>query len=140
MIASISADEEAQAAERVYRRVLATVPVGTHRRSYRPTYRDVLGRTRHMKAWMQRIPGRLRSTVRKAKSKYEGGGFVVLVGSALAYYAKIVEYGTRMRRQKTTGRYTGRAKAVRYMRRAINAEKTRFWRMVREKLRAKIRG
>jgi len=137
-IQSVTEEEERAAAARVFSTVMRLVPVGSYRRSYRPFYRDVRGRERRMKAWMQRLPGRLKSTVKKVKSKFEGGGYIVVAGSVLAYYARIVEFGTRMRRQKTTGRFTGKAKAAKFMRRAIRAEVNRFWADVRRNVRQKL--
>lgn len=127
---------EKEVAERVYRRVLAKVPVGTYRRSFRRTYTTMSGKQMQMKPWQQRIPGRLKSSLQKLKSKFKDGGWVVMAGNFLAYYARIVEFGTKARRQKTTGRFTGaQRKGRRYLRQAIAYEKGQLIRRIREQVR-----
>lgn len=138
-IGSVKEKDESDAAERIYRDVLRFTPVGSHRRSYRRKYINAMGKEVPMKGWQQRLPGRLRSTISKFKSKFDKGGWVVWGGSWLAYYARIVEYGTKARRQKTTGRFTGKAKASRYMRKALSREKSRFINAIKKSL-SQLRG
>lgn len=138
-IKDVKEHDEKEAADRIHRAVLAKVPVGSYRRSYRRTYTTMMGKTVRMKPWQQRLPGRLKSSIAKYKSKFQGGGYIVMAGNYLAWYARIVEYGTKMRRQKTTGRFTGRQKAERYLKRVLNAEKRRFINQVRQSMQT-LRG
>jgi hypothetical protein len=92
-----------------------------------------------MKPYQQRMPGRLKASVAKFKSKYKDGGWIVSAGNYLAWYKLIVEYGTKQRRQKTTGRFTGKMKAVRYLRKALANEKARFIRSVKQSMQT-LRG
>jgi hypothetical protein len=128
-ISNVKEKDEKEAADRIHRLVFSKVPTGSYVRSFRPTYQSFKAkkgiRTR-MKSWQQRMPGLLKMSVQKYKSKFAGGGYVIMAGNYLAWYARIVEYGTKMRRQKTTGRFTGRAKASRYMRKALLNERARF--------------
>jgi hypothetical protein len=115
---------ERATAERVYRHAVNNAKPGSYRRSYRQFYVNRAGHMMRMKPWMQRIPGRLKSSIVKLVSKFQQGGYIVMAGNFLAYYARIVEYGTKARRQKTTGRFTGsQRKGSRYMRKAIGQEK-----------------
>jgi hypothetical protein len=109
--------EEKATAERVMRRVLKKVPVG--------------GRTRTAsgKAWTSRSPGRLKRSVRTGKSKFKDGGFLVLAGGEIPYYAYWVERGTVFTYQQRYGR-----KGEQYMRRATMLEKARFIRNMRKRL------
>jgi hypothetical protein len=125
-IANVKEKDEKEAADRIHRLVLSKVPTGSYVRSFRPTYTSKLGKKTNMKSWQQRMPGLLKMSVAKYKSKFAGGGYVVMAGNYLAWYARIVEYGTKMRRQKTTGRFTGKAKSSRYMRKALLNERARF--------------
>jgi hypothetical protein len=133
-VGRVTEKDQQESSQRVYRDVLKFTPTGSYRRSYRKEYKNALGKTVRMKGWQQRLSGRLRSTIRRLRSKYKDGGWIVYGGSWLAYYARIVEYGTSMRRQKTTGRFTGKAKAARYMRKALSLERARFKRRVVQSL------
>ena len=126
---------EKETAERVYRRVLSQAPVSQYGRSYRRTFKNAAGKVTTMKPWMQRVPGRLKSSIAKLKSKFENGGWVVMAGNYLAYYARIVEFGTKARRQKTTGRFTGaQRKGRRFLRKAIAFEKSYLIKRVRQSI------
>ena len=47
--------------------------------------------------WKERKPGTLRDSIRVSRSKYRGGGYVVVAGGYNAYYAKWVELGAPAR-------------------------------------------
>ena len=126
-ILNVKEKDEKEAADRLHKLVLTNVPVGSYKRSFRTTYKSAKGKNWHMKDWEQRVPGTLKKSVQKYKSKFDGGGYIIMSGNYMAWYARIVEYGTKMRRQKTTGRFTGRAKkSTRYMMKAIRNERARF--------------
>lgn len=128
---------ERETAERVFRRVVGQTPVSQYGRSFRKTYKTATGKIASMKPWMQRVPGRLKASIAKKKSKFENGGWVVMAGNMLAYYARIVEFGTKARRQKTTGRFTGaQRKGRRYLRKAIAFEKSYLIKRVRQSIMA----
>lgn len=133
-ISNVKEKDEKEAADRIHRLVLTKTPVGSYVRSFRHNYTSALGKKTRMRTWQQRVPGLLRMSVGKYKSKFAGGGYVIMAGNYLAWYARIVEYGTKMRRQKTTGRFTGRAKASRYMRKALLNERARFIAKVRSSM------
>lgn len=135
---------ERETAERVYRRAVANAKPGSYRRSFRNVYFALGDKEKkkpiRMKPWQQRMPGRLRASIRKMVSKYKQGGFVVMAGDFLAYYARIVEFGTKARRQKTTGRFTGmQRKGSRYMRKVIGQEKRFLLNSIRQQINA-LRG
>lgn len=60
--------------------------------------------------WVERIPGTLRSSIRKVEKYDRAGNIRVYAGHTQAYYARFVEYGTAK-----TG-WGGPAKAQPYMR------------------------
>ena len=115
---------ERATAERVYRKAIENAPVSKYGRSFRKFYVNKRGKITKMRPWQQRIPGRLKSSIKKYISKFRDGGWIVMAGDFLAYYARIVEYGTKQRRQKTTGRFTGsQRQGRRYMKDAIKFER-----------------
>jgi hypothetical protein len=133
-----SALAERATAERVYRKAIANAPVGNYRRSYRKFYTSKTGKIMKMKPWQQRMPGRLRGSIKKYISKFKEGGWIVMAGDFLAYYARIVEYGTKQRRQKTTGRFTGsQRKGRRYMKDSIKFERRYLMSALRKLYRAR---
>lgn len=125
-IASMKEKDEALASVRIHRDVMRNVPTGEYKRSYRQKYVNSKGDLVPMKYWQKRTPGTLRRSIQRQKSKYKGGGYTVSAGNDYAYYMRMVEYGTKMRRQKTTGRFTGKAPAAKYMRKPLRMERTRF--------------
>ena len=125
-IAAMKEKDEALASIRIHKDVMREVPIGSYKRSYRQKYVNVQGGLVPMKAYQKRTPGSLKKSIARRKSKYKGGGYIVTAGGYYAYYMRMVEYGTKMRRQKTTGRFTGRAKAVKYMRKPLRVERKRF--------------
>lgn len=139
-ISKVSEEEERQTADRVWREVIRNTPAGSYRRSYRRTYVNMRGHRVSMKPWQQRLPGRLKSSIAKYKSKYKGGGWTVFAGNYLAYYARIVEYGTTARRQKSTGRFTGRQKAKKYMKHVLNKERRNFLASYKKRIRDLVRS
>ena len=142
-IASMTEKDEALASVRIHRNVMRSVPVGSYRRAYRKRYVNARGALVSMKPYQQRTPGRLKSSVKRFKSKYKGGGYVIMAGNYYAYYARIVEYGTKMRRQKTTGRFTGAARGakanVKYLRNAMRDERRRFINEIKQSM-SQLRG
>jgi HK97 gp10 family phage protein len=70
--------------------------------------------------------GRLKASIRQYKSKFARGGYAVFAGGNEAFYGMFVEYGTGDR-ITNGGRYTGRMKANKFMRKAINEEKRAFF-------------
>ena len=46
------------------------------------------------KSWQSRKPGRLRRSIKAYRSKFRGGGAVVVAGSEKAFYPRFVELGT----------------------------------------------
>ena len=70
--------------------------------------------------------GRLKASIRQYKSKFPRGGYAIFAGGNDAHYGMYVEYGTGDR-ITNGGRYTGRMKARKFMRKAINEEKNAFF-------------
>ena len=99
----VTAVEEKAAAQRVMRRVLKKVPVGKS--------------------------GKLRRSVRLAKSKFKGGGILVLAGGLMPYYAFWVERGTVFTFKQKFGR-----KGEQFMKKSAALEKARFIRNMRKRL------
>jgi hypothetical protein len=127
---------EKEVAERVYRRVLSQTPVGKYGMSFKTQLLVKSGKikTERLKNW-RRFPGALRSSIQKLKSKFQDGGYIVYAGDKRAWYANIVEWGTTTRRQKTTGRFTGRQqKGKRYLRKAIAFEKSYLIKKIRQSI------
>ena len=114
-IAAMTSAEEKAAAARVLKRARKKVPVGT----------KIQASPFRGKAHKSRYPGRLRSTLRLARSKFKDGGWLVFAGSDLAYYARFVEYGTV---------FMTRRKGYKYLRGALSQEKSYFTRQLRKKL------
>ena len=125
-ISTLKEKDEALASVRIHRDVMRAVPVGSYKRSYRQKFVNASGDLVSMKAYQKRTPGTLKKSIQRRKSKYKGGGYIITAGNYYAYYMRMVEYGTKMRRQKTTGRFTGRFKAVKYMRKPLRIERKRF--------------
>jgi len=76
-------------------------PVGKIRRGGANQMRDVLFTTKRGKVvnfiadtWMGRIPGSLRSTIRKVEKYNRVGNIRVYAGTHKVFYARFVEYGT----------------------------------------------
>ena len=135
-IASITAEEERAAARRVHQKTLKYTPVlNRKQRKWGHYFRAKHGRAK--KDWQRKIPGALKRSVKLLRSRFHRGGWVVFAGDFVAWYARIVEYGTKMRRQKTTGRFVGKMPAKKFMRKAITAEKRRFTYHLKKKLNAK---
>jgi len=116
---AVIAVEEKDAANRIRQRLYKKVPVGTQTKK----------KYSHGKQWQTRRPGRLRSSIRMAKSKFRDGGYIVLVGGRLPYYAYWVEKGTIFTWKQRYGR-----KGEQYMKRAVALEKSRFMRNMRKRL------
>lgn len=114
-IAAMTAAEEKAAAQRVLKRARRKVPIGT----------KIQASPYGGKAHQSRYPGRLRSTLRLARSKFKDGGWLVFAGNDLAYYARFVEYGTI---------FMTRRKGYKYLRGALALEKGYFTRQLRKKL------
>lgn len=114
-IRNMTEAEEKAAAERVMQRAKRYVPVGT----------KIVATPPHGKPWMSRYPGRLKSTIRTARSKFEKGGWLVWAGNELAYYARFVEFGTV---------YMKSRKGIKFMRRAATMERSYFIRQLRKRL------
>ena len=114
-ISAISENEEKQSAERVMKRALRYVPVGK-------TVRAIPFRG---KSYQSRYPGRLKSTIRIEKSKFKDGGYLVWMGSDLAYYSRFIEYGTIFMKKR---------KGYKVLKRASNLEKSYFIRRFRKML------
>ena len=114
-ISGMTKAEEKAAAERVLKRARKKVPVG----------RRVVVTPFHGKRYQSRYPGRLKASLRVAKSKFPDGGYVVFAGNKLAYYARFVEYGTV---------FMTRRKGFKYLRGALNLEKSYFTRQLKKKL------
>jgi hypothetical protein len=128
---------EKDVAERVYRRVLSKVGIGKYGLSFKTQLAVKRGNidTKRLKNW-RRFPGALRASISKLRSKFRGGGYIVYAGDKRAWYANIVEWGTTTRRQKTTGRFTGRQrKGSRYLRGAINFEKRMLYNSIKDQIR-----
>jgi len=124
-ISAITAEEEQAAARRMFANTLKYVPVlNRKQRKWGHYFKVKHGRGR--KDWADKIPGALKRSVKLLRSRFQSGGWVVYAGDFIAWYARIVEYGTKMRRQKKTGRFTGKMPAKKFMRKAITAEKRRF--------------
>lgn len=116
---SLTTIEEKAATQRIMHRLQKRVPVGTRRIRHHATGQD----------WRTRRPGRLRASIRKYKSKFKDGGYVVFVGGRLTYYAYWVERGTIFTYKQKFGR-----KGEQYMKKSVALEKARFLRNVRKKL------
>ena len=116
---AVIATEEKAAATRILQRLKKKIPVGRRTKS---TYT-------HGKHWQTRRPGRLRSSARMAKSKFKEGGYIVLVGGRLPYYAYWVERGTIFTYRQKFGR-----KGEQYMKKSVALEKARFIRNMRKRL------
>jgi len=113
----VTAVEEKATAERVMRRVLKRVPVGTRTRAASG------------KSYTSRTPGRLKRSIRIGKSKFKDGGFLVLAGGKIPYYAYWVERGTIFTYRQKFGR-----KGEQYMKKSVALEKARFIRNMRKRL------
>lgn len=116
---SVVAVEEKDASLRIANRLKKKVPVGGRRKTSYARGKD----------WQTRRPGRLRSSIRQAKSKFKDGGYIVLVGGRLPYYAYWVERGTIFTWRQKYGR-----KGEQYMKRSVALEKARFMRNMRKRL------
>lgn len=116
---AVVASEEKDASARILQRLKKKIPVG---RITKKTYT-------HGKQWQTRRPGRLRSSARVAKSKFKDGGYIVLVGGRLPYYAYWVERGTIFTYKQKFGR-----KGEQYMKKSVALEKARFMRNMRKRL------
>ncbi len=114
-ISDMTDEEEKAAAERVKKRALRYVPVGTR----------IVATPFRGKAAQSRYPGRLKSTIRIEKSKFKDGGYLVWAGSDLAFYAPFVEFGTIFMKKR---------KGFRFMKRAVALEKSYFIRRLRKRL------
>jgi len=109
----ITDEQTKEAAQRIEKRLNRHVPV--RQKEYPPSKTSAGG-------YHRRSRGLLRSTIRIAKSKFKGGGYITLVGNAnSAYYAYWVERGTVYTFRQKYGR-----KGDQYMKRASDAEKARF--------------
>ena len=112
-IRAITDEQTKEAAQRIEKRLQKYVPV--REKEYPPRRRNAAGSKR-------RSRGLLRSTIRIARSKFRGGGYITLVGDAKsAHYAYWVERGTVYTWRQKYGR-----KGEKYMKRAADAEKYRF--------------
>lgn len=123
--------EEKDAARRIMLRVLKKVPVRQKRYGHSRGLWN-FSNYRHGKSWKTRAPGRLKRSVRMAKSKYKDGGYLVLAGrygGSLPYYAYWVEYGTIFTFRQRYGR-----KGEQYMKRSRELEKARFMYHMRKRL------
>lgn len=114
---AVVAAEEKDAAQRIMQRMRKKVPVGSRTRA-------ATG-----KAYTSRSPGRLRRSIRKAKSKFKRGGYLVFVGGEIPYYAYWVERGTIFTFRQKYGR-----KGEQFMKRSVALEKARFMRNMRKRL------
>ena len=118
-ISDMTYAEERDAAERLARRARRYVPVGKQVRAT-PFYG---------KSYQSRFPGTLKRSIRIIKSKYPGGGFVVVAGhdagQGPAYYAHFVEFGTVFMEKR---------KGFKYMKRSVNLERAYFVRRLRKQL------
>jgi hypothetical protein len=125
---AVVATEEKDAAQRVMLRVKKKVPV--RQKSYGHS-RSIwnFSNYRHAKAWKTRSPGRLKRSIRMAKSKFKGGGYLVFAGGAIPYYAYWVEHGTIFTFRQKYGR-----KGEQFMKRSVALEKARFMRNMRKRL------
>ena len=79
---SIKGELEEKLAKLVETQAKQLCPVGTVRRN-----------AGKFKEWASREPGRLRDSIRAMKSKFRGGGWIVLAGGYLPFYAFMVETG-----------------------------------------------
>lgn len=106
-------EEEKESADRVLKRAKKYVPVGKKR-----IKSDVI--------WRRRIPGSLRRSIKVKKSKFQEGGYIVRAGNERRiFYAHWVEFGTI---------FMSRRKGYKYLRKAMNLERSRFTRMLRKNL------
>jgi len=122
-------DEHVEAAKRL-------CPTGKITRSGANVMRDVLFTTKHGKAvnfiadtWVERIPGSLKSTIRKVEKYDRAGNIRVYAGNTKVYYARFVEYGTA-----STG-FGGPAHAQPFMRPSFQAIKP----TVKDRIEAEMR-
>jgi hypothetical protein len=133
-IGQLTEQDQAVASVRVHAAVLRNTPTGSYKRSFRQKYVNTKGDLVTMKEWQRRTPGTLKRSIVRLKSRYKGGGYIIYGGNWYAYYARIAEYGTKMRRQKTTGRFTGSMKGIKYMKKAIRQEKRRLIQDVKQSM------
>ena len=133
-IGKLTEQDQAVASVRIHAAVLRNTPTGSYKRSLRSKYVNTKGDLITMKGWQRRQPGTLKKSIVRLKSRYKGGGYIVYGGNWYAYYARIAEYGTKMRRQKTTGRFTGSMRGIKYMKKAIRQEKRRLIQAVKQSM------
>jgi hypothetical protein len=133
-IGTLTEQDQAVASVRVHAAVLRNTPTGSYKRSLRQKYVNTKGNLITMKGWQRRQPGTLKKSIVRLKSRYSGGGYIIYGGNWYAYYARIAEYGTKMRRQKTTGRFTGSMKGIKYMKKAIRDERKRLIQSVKQSM------
>ena len=114
-IAAMTEAEEKEAAQRVLIRARRKVPVGT----------KIVATPFKGKAHQSRYPGRLKESLRTTRSKFKEGGWLVWAGNELAYYARFVEYGTVFMKRRT---------GYKYLRGALNLERSYFIRRLRKQL------
>ena len=115
---SITEEQTQEAAKRIENRLNKYVPIRL--KPYPPSAKNVPG-------YKRRSRGLLRSTIRTRKSKFKGGGHIVLVGDKNAYYAYWVEKGTVFTYRQKFGR-----RGEQFMKRASNLEKQRFIRQIKK--------
>jgi len=122
----INADEEKAAAQRIMKRIHKKVPVSGGQNATTGARR--IRKYKYHQQWRTRRPGRLKSSIREAPSKFKDGGHLVFVGGHLPYYAYWVEKGTVFTYKQKYGR-----KGEQYMKRSVDLERARFIRNMRKR-------
>ncbi len=111
-VSEMTRAEEYEASKRVFSSAKKFVPIGK------------ILRLNVTKDWMRRVPGTLKSSIKLLRGRY-GGRLVWAGGMIMVYYAHFVEFGTI---------FTKKRSGERFMRKAINAERTYFLNSIKRNL------
>ncbi len=111
-VSAMTRSEEYEASKRVLSSAKKFVPIGK------------ILRLNVTKDWLRRVPGTLKASIRMLRGKY-GGRLVWAGGMIMVYYAHFVEFGTV---------FTKKRSGERFMRKAINAERTYFFNSIKRNL------
>lgn len=118
-ISQMTYAEERDSAARIEKRAQRYVPVGSQVRA--TPFRG--------KLWQNRYPGTLKRSIKKLRSRFTGGGFIVKAGHDMgdgpAFYGHWVEFGTVFMRKR---------RGYKFMRKALALEKALFTRNLRKQL------
>lgn len=120
--------------------------VGRLARSFAPTGNRQYSGAPGGKSWQSRKPGRLRRSIKVYKSKFRGGGAVVVAGSEKAFYSRFVELGTpgntrRLRSSRSNRKTSTRTpiKANPFMGKALKASKGAVVDIIGKELKKRLR-